>query len=81
MDEPTIRRVDAPDGSGFRGFALAPRRLVARGGGAYAPGDGRREATLVKAGQKLIWGGYSGYFADPDGFPWEVACNPRFSVE
>lgn len=22
------------------------------------------------------WGGYSGYFADPDGFRWEVACNP-----
>ncbi len=33
-------------------------------------------ATLQKPGQKVFWGGYSGYFADPDGFLWEVAHNP-----
>ena len=33
-------------------------------------------ATLVKPGQKVFWGGYSGYFADPDGHLWEVANNP-----
>lgn len=33
-------------------------------------------ATLKKPGQKVFWGGYSGYFADPDGFLWEVAHNP-----
>jgi uncharacterized glyoxalase superfamily protein PhnB len=33
-------------------------------------------ARLIKAGQKADWGGYSGYFADPDGFLWEVAWNP-----
>ena len=38
-------------------------------------------ATLVKAGQAVFWGGYSGYFADPDGFLWEVAWNPHFWVE
>ncbi|NYG56467.1 VOC family protein [Nocardioides perillae] len=31
---------------------------------------------VVAAGQDRAWGGYSGYFADPDGFRWEVACNP-----
>ncbi len=31
---------------------------------------------LVKAGEKVFWGGYSGYFADPDGHLWEVAHNP-----
>jgi predicted lactoylglutathione lyase len=31
---------------------------------------------LVKAAEKVFWGGYSGYFADPDGNLWEVACNP-----
>lgn len=31
---------------------------------------------LVKPGQKVFWGGYSGYFADPDNFLWEVAHNP-----
>lgn len=39
----------------------------ARAAGAGEVGDGvQRE-----------WGGYSGYFADPDGFRWEIACNPQ----
>ncbi|MFT3731239.1 MAG: VOC family protein [Hyphomicrobium sp.] len=33
-------------------------------------------AKLRKPGQKTFWGGYSGYFADPDGHLWEVAFNP-----
>ncbi len=38
-------------------------------------------ATLLKAGQKVFWGGYSGYFADPDGHLWEVAFNPFFPLD
>ena len=38
-------------------------------------------ATLVKPGGPVFWGGYSGYFADPDGFLWEVAWNPHLWVE
>jgi len=37
-------------------------------------------ATLVKKPQKVFWGGYSGYFKDPDGHLWEVAYNPYFWV-
>ena len=33
-------------------------------------------ARIVKPAQKVFWGGYSGYFADPDGHLWEVAHNP-----
>jgi uncharacterized protein len=33
-------------------------------------------ATGVKAPEKVFWGGYSGYFADPDGHLWELAYNP-----
>lgn len=33
-------------------------------------------ATKVKAPEKVFWGGYSGYFADPDGYLWELAFNP-----
>lgn len=63
-------------GSGFSGIALAHnvesdvevdqvlKAAVAAG------------ARLVKPGQKVFWGGYSGYFADPDGYLWEVAHNP-----
>ena len=35
-------------------------------------------AQLIKPGQEVFWGGYSGYFADPDGHYWEVAWNPHF---
>jgi catechol 2,3-dioxygenase-like lactoylglutathione lyase family enzyme len=35
-------------------------------------------ATILKPARKASWGGYSGYFADPDGFPWEVAWNPAW---
>ena len=38
-------------------------------------------ATLVKAAQDTFWGGYSGYFADPEGYLWEVAWNPHFWIE
>jgi len=36
---------------------------------------------LLKAAQEAEWGGYSGYFADPDGHPWEIAWNPFFILE
>jgi uncharacterized protein len=71
----------SPEGSGFRGFTLAHNvrspeavdRLLAD---AVAAG-----ATLVKPGQKVFWGGYSGYFADPDGFLWEIAWNPDLPID
>ncbi|PVU83040.1 glyoxalase [Cellulomonas sp. WB94] len=36
--------------------------------------------TLVQPGQVREWGGFSGYFADPDGYRWEVAHNPGLVV-
>ena len=33
--------------------------------------------TIVKPAQATFWGGYAGYFADPDGHLWEVAWNPQ----
>lgn len=38
-------------------------------------------AKLLKAAQEAFWGGYSGYFADPDGFAWEVAWNSSFEID
>lgn len=66
------------EGSGFAGFTLAhnvgsPAEVdallaeVVRGG-----------ARLVRAAARADWGGYTGYFADPDGFLWEIAWNPQF---
>lgn len=35
---------------------------------------------IVKPGQEALWGGYSGYFADPDGHLWEVVWNPFWNL-
>ncbi len=35
-------------------------------------------AKTLKPARKASWGGYSGYFSDPDGFAWEVAWNPQW---
>jgi catechol 2,3-dioxygenase-like lactoylglutathione lyase family enzyme len=38
-------------------------------------------ATILKPAEMAIFGGLSGYFADPDGHPWEVAHNPEFPLD
>ena len=38
-------------------------------------------ALIARPGGETFWGGYSGVFVDPDGHPWEVAHNPRWTVE
>lgn len=70
-----------PAGAGFRAVTLAhnvdsPLAVDRTLDEAVAAG-----ATLVKAGQEVFWGGYSGYFADPDGHLWEVAHNPFFALD
>jgi catechol 2,3-dioxygenase-like lactoylglutathione lyase family enzyme len=37
-------------------------------------------AQVIKPAERAPWGGFSGYFADPDGHPWEVAFNPNFPI-
>lgn len=37
-------------------------------------------ATQLKAPEKVFWGGYSGYFTDPDGHVWELAMNPFWTL-
>ena len=69
------------EGSGFCAFTLAhnvgsPEEVDQVLEEALTAG-----ATLVKAARKAFWGGYSGYFADPDGFLWEIAWNPHFSPQ
>lgn len=38
-------------------------------------------AKLLKAASQKSWGGYSGYFSDPDGFAWEIAWNPGWPLD
>lgn len=38
-------------------------------------------ATMIKPASDTFWGGYAGYFQDPDGHLWEVVWNPQFNIE
>jgi predicted lactoylglutathione lyase len=70
-----------PRGEGFGGIALAHNvateeevqtlieQAVAAGG------------SQLRAASEPPWGGLRGYFADLDGHPWEVACNPGITIE
>ena len=68
------------EGHGFAGFSLAQNVASEAEVDAVVNQAVAAGATLVKAPQKVFWGGYSGYFADPDGHLWEVAHNPHFWV-
>lgn len=77
-----ISESDPPQiGNGFGGITLAYNvenredvdqvlELVRKAGG-----------TIVKEAQEVFWGGYHGYFADPDGYYWEVAWGPDFKYD
>ena len=41
----------------------------------------RAGAVIVKPAHDTFWGGYAGYFKDPDGHLWEVAWNPQWHIE
>ena len=66
----------AGEGDGFRGFALAHNVATEAEVDQLLEDAVAAGARLVKPAQRVEWGGYSGYFADPDGFLWEVAHNP-----
>ena len=65
-------------GSGFPGFALAHNVRSSAEADRLLQKAAAAGGRIVKPGEQADWGGYSGYFADPDGFLWEVAWNPRF---
>lgn len=68
------------DGTGFGGITLAynvRQKEEVETVFAEAQSVG---ATILKPAEETDWGGYAGYFADPDGYPWEVAWNPYFPL-
>jgi uncharacterized protein len=68
------------DGAGFTGITLAYNaRTRGEVDGVMKEAEAAG-ARIVKAPKEAFWGGYSGYFADPDGFLWEVAWNPFFPI-
>ena len=68
------------EGSGFGGFALAHNVSTESEVDTVLEQARSAGGTITKNAQKVFWGGYSGYFKDPDGHLWEVAHNPLFWV-
>lgn len=67
-------------GTGFGDIALA-HNLRAREDVDQVLSEAERAgARILKPAQDTFWGGYSGYFADPDGHVWEAAWNPGFAI-
>jgi len=69
-----------PDGSGFKGISLAYNTRNRAEVDSILKDAEAAGARLLKPAQEAVWGGYSGYFSDPDGFLWEVAWNPSFRM-
>ena len=69
----------SPDGQGFCGITLAYNGSSRDDVDWVLSEAVKAEATLLKPAQEAFWGGYSGYFADPDRFPWQAASNPLTS--
>jgi catechol 2,3-dioxygenase-like lactoylglutathione lyase family enzyme len=63
----------AADGSGFRGVTLAYNVRSEERVDAVLAEAQRAGGEIAKPAQRASWGGYGGYFADPDGYLWEVA--------
>lgn len=66
---------------GFAGISLAQNyRSIEEVDRAY---DAAIDAggTPLQQPRTVFWGGYSGYFGDPDGFCWELAYNPFFTLD
>jgi hypothetical protein len=70
----------SPEGSGFGGFTLSHNaHSEAEVDEIFARAE-QAGAKVLKAPQKVFWGGYSGYFEGPEGVLWEVAQNPHFWI-
>ena len=70
----------APAGAGFAGISLAqnldsPEAVDVAYAAALAAG-----ATGLKPPHRMFWGGTCAFFADPDGYVWELAHNPGFTL-
>lgn len=69
------------DGSGFAGFTLAYNAQSEAAVDEIIRDMKSKGVKILKEPQKVFWGGYSSYFADPDGNCWEVAYNPFFPFD
>jgi catechol 2,3-dioxygenase-like lactoylglutathione lyase family enzyme len=70
-----------PAGSGFSGIALAYNTQSREEVDQVLQQVEQIGGAIIKPAQDVFWGGYSGYFTDPDGHLWEVAWNPFWEID
>ncbi|MEY4879607.1 MAG: hypothetical protein RJB62_1076 [Pseudomonadota bacterium] len=70
----------AAEGGGFCGVSFAQNMASKEAVDRVLAEAVEAGAKLLKPGQDVFWGGYNGYFADPDGYLWEIAWNPGFTL-
>lgn len=68
------------EGHGFNGISLAYNTRTRAEVDSLLEEAQAAGAKVIQPAQEAFWGGYSGYFSDPDGFLWEVAWNPDFPI-
>jgi catechol 2,3-dioxygenase-like lactoylglutathione lyase family enzyme len=73
--------VVSAEGNGFSGIALAYNARSESEVDEIISDLKSKGVKIVKEPQKVFWGGYSSYFADPDDYLWEVAYNPFFPFD
>lgn len=79
--EPLALDAQVPgDGHGFRAMALAMNLINEAAVDAALREIADKGGRITRPAHKAFWGGYSGYFADPDGHLWEVAYNPHWPM-
>ena len=71
----------SPEGHGFSGITLAYNARSESEVDEIISDLKSKGVKIIKEPQKVFWGGYSSYFADPDDYRWEVAYNPFFPFD
>lgn len=81
LAEDVAPTVKPPAPGAFSGITLAHNVRTKEEVGQVLALAERAGGRIVKPAQDVFWGGYSGYFTDPDGHYWEVAWGPMFSFD
>lgn len=68
------------DSGGFGGITLAQNVSTKEEVDTLMTNAEKAGGQILKRACMAEWGGYSGYFGDPDGHPWEIAWNPHFKL-
>ena len=70
-----------PSGNGFRSFTMAHNTRSEIEVDDLIESLRKQGVQVIKEPQKVFWGGYSSYIADPDGNLWEIAFNPFLKMD